>query len=394
MKILISYSPHFIPLAKLLHADSHELYTTHPDFAKQLNDIDIPAKALSSNSRDKSTAYRLSTHLIAAIYNEDIMSPMGLLRPEVYEAVKLDLPPYLYPRIPEISAFISSLESLHPDLIIVHNDVEPMMRACAQWALSNNVPCLHIPHAVYIDNFGRGAPGTDIHDIVTASHIAVAGPYQANWYRNRGGNIHVTGLPQHDKWPLIANKPDREQACHLLGVSPSQPVVTYASSWRQDTNLLGCHDGVEEAYINFLQAASQLQETQFIIKTHPRSSQQSLQWHIEKAKELGVTCSVTPLHNELVLQATDALVAYGPSNILIEASFFSQIRLISINGFEHDPEVVTCNEAPASIHESIITALREGPVPTQSFTYRYAGIPDGMATARIYSLIRDLLPKE
>ena len=47
MKILFSPYQKFIPIAKMLHAQGHELVSSHPGLTKNFNDLDIPSKPLS-----------------------------------------------------------------------------------------------------------------------------------------------------------------------------------------------------------------------------------------------------------------------------------------------------------------------------------------------------------
>ena len=104
-----------------------------------------------------------------------------------------------------------------------------------------------------LETSGTGEIGSDVHDLITASHVVCNGPFQAEWFLNVAliKIIYIlTGLPQFDK--LAKHKFTKEQACRVLGQTTNRPVVTYMSSWRQDTNLLGCHDGVEESYKEFL----------------------------------------------------------------------------------------------------------------------------------------------
>ena len=394
-KIVVSYSSNYLPVIKALaQQEQTEFYTLHPDFTRQLVDMDIPAKQLGEgiDVPVRDLAFRHAAKILIDTCNtmpqiiQTVDGQLLTLHPAVEDFIKHGLPGFLYARLSELAGTVIALDATKPDLIILHNDVEPATRAIALWAKAHSVPCLHVPHAVYIDDFGRGEPGTDVHDLVTASDIAVAGPYQNNWYLTRGGQTHVTGLPQFDKWSHI--KVDRVFAKSLFNLSPARPAVMYFSSWRQDTNLLGCHGGVEESYDNFLDAVSEMPDLQVVIKTHPRGG--NLQYHIDRAKEKGVACLVTDIHLELLLQAVDVLVAYGPSNTLLDAAHFSHLALASIAGFPHDAEIITMGESKEAMKTGLERALSASPPNWDWFRYKYAGVSDGLAYQRIAELGQEL----
>ena len=325
MKILLSYYPRFIPIARALQKQGHEIIAMHPGMAKMLNDADIPTTALNDLMApiDRMAALNYSAEVLSKVYPIN----MNGLESGPTRFVQNDIRAFMYQRLSDVSALVAVTHRVHPDLIMVHNDVEPGTRAIAMWAKSNSVPCLHVPHAVYMD-VGRGAAGTDVHDIVTATHLAAAGPYQRAWYEERGmkpENVRETGLPQFDHFPVH----ERTRARRLLKIDLARPVIAYATSWRQDTNLLGCHDGIEEWYRHFIEAIKLLPGVQVIIKTHPSATQENLQFHANIAKENGVHCIITPIHLEIVLSAADMLIAYGPSNILLEGTFVPELRLVA-----------------------------------------------------------------
>src|SRR3990167_1089526 len=92
------------------------------------------------------------------------------------------------------------------------------------WGHTHKMARLHNPPAIYMD-VGRGAPGSDVHDLVTATHLAASGPYQRAWYEQRGfavENIRETGLPQFDDVKVFP----REYACAALKLDVNKPVIT------------------------------------------------------------------------------------------------------------------------------------------------------------------------
>lgn len=388
--ILISQKDSFLPIVKSLHQAGHTLITTHPPMAQTLKDMDIPAQALAEFNNPNVQA---QAHNIAGQILSGVKAPANSLGPGALEWVGQNLKGFLYPRLADVVLFTVLLEVVKPDLIMVHNDVEPLLRAASMWGRGKGIPVLHIPHAVYLD-IEKGNVGDDIHSIVSATHLAVAGWFQKQWYEARGAvNITETGLPQFDKMALADH--NQTKAKQQLGLDPRRPVVTYASSWRQDTNLAGMHSGVEDTYLAMLEVVKRLPEVQFVIKLHPHA-QVSAEWHVTEAQRLGVKGNIcfVQQHLEQVLQASDLLFTYSGSNILLEASFFPWLRLMATQGYEDDPEVIKVNTDPPNVDvmtEALVKALQGPPVDLGEFRRKYVGRADGKAGERITGLIEGLV---
>lgn len=392
MKILFSTHNDFIDLAKMFHAGGHEVAAIQNNFRDIMAGLDVPVRSLLEviNEDDSLQAAKYSSIVLRWIDQVGFSSLN--IDPIMMNAVEQNLIGFVYGRLYDLTTLVVALVKYRPDVIVVHNDVEPLLRTAAMWGRANGVPVVHVPHSVYLDS-GRGDPGTDIHDIVTATHIAAAGPFQRKWYETRGmpsENIRETGFVHFDKMATVS--PNRKLACHLLGLDPRRPVVVYASSWAQNTNLMGMHNGVQTYYERFLKVAKALEAAQFVIKCHP--SDRNLKWHIDKAKGLP-NVIVTGQHLPIVLQACDALISYGPSNILMEASFMPQIRLLTSHGYDDDPEVVKVgeNSTPEKIAAIIRTELSKQPVDKNSFRIKYCGPSDGNSARRIAQYILDVAKK-
>jgi len=387
-KILFSAQPAFLPILKELKGQV-EIWTTHAGVSKLFADADIPNQLLSELNvgplRDLAFAHAAEMLQTLALLTQ--VEKTDELDQASWDMFQKLIAPYLYPRLPETINVALVLDELKPDVIVVHNDVEPATRLMAAWAEAHGVPCLHIPHAVYMDTDERGPIGTDIHDIVTAKRIAAAGPFQAQWYHARDpkAEIRMTATLAADRFANL--KPFRADAQRLLNLQANQPVITYFSSWRQDTNLLGCTDVVEEGYRAFLTAASRRPYYQYLVKCHPRS--QNVEQHVKLAEEYGVRCIVSDQHLDVFLNATDLAIALGPSNVLVEAACYPFIRLAAINGFANDPEVLTC---PADVDAlvSVLDGVAEPPVDTSAFVTKYFGAVDGKAYWRLANWIREL----
>lgn len=395
MKVLISQHGPFLPIIKLLQAANLgiEWIGLQPPMAKMLQDIDIPCQPLAgmTTAEDQGKASNTAAHMLArAVMGK--YPPDSHVHPAVLEFLHANLPGYLYPRLLDLTLLIQTVDRIHPDMVILHNDVEPLTRSVAAWAKQAGAPCLHIPHAIYLDSNWVGQSGTDVHDVITASHIAVAGPFQQAWYEQRLGKgqmvqINPTGLPQFDPWMHMPV--NREIARQLFGLDQNRPVVVYASSWRQDTNLQGCHDGVEEAYGAFLEACHDFPGLQVIVKVHPRAT--NGQGHVEMAQKMGINCLITAQHLEMSLQAADALVAFGPSNVILEGAILGGMHLGSIEGFANDPEVATLKPEREEISNFIQNGLTHIPIPALNLVAKYCGMRDGRACERIAAWTQEIL---
>jgi len=391
-KILVSPQSAFIPVIRELLICNHSIVTIEPNFAKTLRDLDLPSiTALMEHitPANQSDALRNAAQTIHRLF-----SPFNThdLDERTSTWLKSDLPAYAYSKVADLTLFAEAINSLNPDAILLHNDVEPLTRAAAQWGKHNHKPVFHIPHANYqeIEN-----SGSDIHSIITATYILSSGSYQSAWYTKRRNSVDCkiieTGLPQFDDWARLNLNPI--QARQSLGLDLDKPVITYASSWRQNTNLLGMHDGVEETYLAILEVAKRMSDVQFIVKCHPRGN--NAQWHLDKAKELDVKgILITPHHLEPVLQSTNLLFAYGPSNILLEASHIPWIRLACTSGYEEDIEITKINTDPPDVDQitSVLYEILDGPMYNlDTFRRKYLGACDGLNYLRIVKVIETVL---
>ena len=264
----------------------------------------------------------------------------------------------------------------------------PIYRVAALWARHNKVPCLHVPHSIYQD-IGRGPVGTDVHDIITASHLASAGPFQTEWYKKRGfplANIRETGIPLFERWN-DANLPPREKARELLGIENNgKPVVVYASTWPQHTNKRGLDDEWIMVLDSVLEFAAKA-PVELVIKCHPGGLDEGQNFHIDQMNKAGVKGTVTtnPGNLGICLKAADVLVAYA-SNTILDGAFFGT-RLVAVRGYEDDEEVI--NADPARVGDAIAKSLSGPPPNCKPLLDRW--IVGGNASERIAQFALDLL---
>jgi len=104
-----------------------------------------------------------------------------------------------------------------------------------------------------------------------------------------------------------------------------------------------------------------------------------------------VPCVVTAEHLDATLMAADAVLSYGPSNVVLEAACVPEVRLLAIDGFRDDPEVVTLEATAPAIVQAVTTALRQPPPATHALLAKYLGAVDGGASTRIAQLVQQLV---
>lgn len=389
MNILFSTQPTFLPIIKQL-AGRHTIQVANGQFAKLLTDDDLAATSIFNliTPADQAAAIREATRLEHELFQ---------VRPQEAALAKAandwlaggGLAEYFYQRLPDLCLTARALELAKPNIIVLHNDVEPFNRFLALWGNAHSIPVLHVPHAIYLETDDRGPAGTDIHDIVTAGHLAAAGTFQAQWYHARDPElkIYLTGIPQFDRLAKI--RVDRARAAKLLHLNPALPTLIYMSSWRQNTNLLGCHNGVEDTYRSFLAAYKQLPDVQLIVSCHPRG--QNTEWHVREAEKAGVNCIVVGgEHLDIILMLADLVLSYGPSNVILEAATLSNIKLLVTDGFPNDPSIFKVGDETDAILAGILQALL-APIPDYTpLLSKYLGRVDGQAHLRIAELIEKL----
>lgn len=388
--LLISHHPPFIPICRHLAQQGWRFLCLNPEFAKTLADLDLPVKHLGEYTGGlQDRAFSEASRLITA-------APLSLHRnglgPEAMGFIGQMLPAFLYPRLGDLILLILSLDRAKPDAILLHNDVEPLTRTAALWGKARSIPTLHVPHSVYID-VNRGGIGTDIHDMITASFLAAAGPYQRQWYEARSKEVKVreTGLPQFDRWATMEFDRERARRKILSRFDPGKPIVVYASTWPQITNALGASDGWAYTYIEFLKAAKNL-DLQILVKLHPRSVEDSHRWHAQQMAKLGISGYLTAMtdYNPLVLAAADLLVVYGGSNLILEGSHVPSLRLMTTAGYETDAEIGQIGAGVSEMTTAIGDWLYRPAANTTRLRQKYLGVGDGKASERIGDWIEEL----
>lgn len=381
MKILTSQAGPFLPILKQF--PDAIILALRQEFVQGLADMKAePLSAGIQPAQDK--AYNAAAQVLCAA------KPFKGLPTKAQAFFDENLKAFLYQRVLDLSMIVHALDTKKPDILLLHNDVEPFTMITALWAKARGVPCLHIPHAVYQD-INRGEIGTDVHDIVTASHLAAAGSFQAQWYHLRDSElmIKVTGLPQFDWW--VDMQMDRNRARRLLNLNNRQPVITFYGHWMQTTNVIGITDESEVAYLNFLEAVKD-KPVQIIVKCHPHGGQENWRWHVDRAKEANVECRVTPSHLEHCLHASDAVAFYGGSNVAIDAAHIPGLRIITIKGYEQEPSIYQATVD--NVGQVVLDSLERAAPSQKMFLSRYDPFCDGFNHLRVAEFVKELCESE
>ena len=173
MKVLFTAHNDFLKLAKEL-SGKHEIFSVDQNFSRSLGDMDIKNTHISASFNDsmRQQSMTIAANLIKLLLEHDY--DQYDLDDFTKGFVKSSIVPFMYPKLPDFVSFIGMLDITKPDVAVIHNAVDPVCKTVALWCETNAVPCLHVPHSVYID-VGRGAVGTDIHDVIRESDVVVAG---------------------------------------------------------------------------------------------------------------------------------------------------------------------------------------------------------------------------
>jgi len=363
MKVLLSHSPMFARASDLFKSAGHQVITMRDVFS----------------NADLKSVFRTSSYIIRDFAQPDTSD----LTEKPANFVDNELTGYMYVRVPDMLRVFSGLDALKPDIVIVHNDVEPMNRMACEWANMRGVKSIHVPHDIHVQDINRGEVGSDIHDIITASHIATSGKPRTEWYLERGApynNVVEIGYLPFDTIDIDSNPRG------FLGIEDDRPVIVYASSWGQVTNANGGTPEWKDAYKAFLGAVDD-KANNVIIKTHPHGNNDD--WHIKIAEEMGVRCMVSSSYKDNILAVADTVVAFGGSNILIDASFINKrARLISIGGCFGDCRCVDIVSVDG-LKDALLSDGEYHDYPLLSDTYVLYN--DGKAAERLVSYAEEIV---
>lgn len=268
--------------------------------------------------------------------------------------------------------------------VITHEDVTPQFRTLALWAKARQIPLVHLPHA---NCFSQTRP--DIHDTSYADWILAASSHMREWYVERGypaDQIRVVGFPPWDKWYGLDD--DQSLARRILLLENDKPVIAFCTGWPQRTNFVDDHTLLDRAAHAMMMATKEA-GWQLVWKLHPGDAPNREQQCAAYAAALRVPALITRDHLAVVLQAADAVVSTGPSNVLVETGLVGRVpAIIDIRGygFMGEPPFRVALNSVNSI-ENLIDKEWD----RDAFVRRYAYRDDGRATKRAIKWIRRVI---
>jgi hypothetical protein len=123
-------------------------------------------------------------------------------------------------------------------LLILNEDLTASPRVITAWARQQRIPSLHLSHSLLL-----GEPYT-IHGFVHADVTAVFGERALDGYRDVGVDLRrlrVTGNPAWDDYRQLVGRRDaiRAALADRHGLSPSQPIVVFGTTWSANLSALG-----------------------------------------------------------------------------------------------------------------------------------------------------------
>lgn len=217
------------------------------------------------------------------------------------------------------STLITKLQKEHGIAgVLVHEDVTPVGRTAVMMGQALGLPTLHIPHA----NHFISPHKTDIHRIIMADHLGVAGEYMAGWYEACGvprSRMELIGVPQWDKFygEFI---PTREHSRKALGLEQGDFVLAYGTTWVQDTNAFAGGNEDLDRSAHIVARTAREMGAKLIFKMHPGEAPDREEAYGKVMEQYGLGGLVTRMHNDRVLKAADCLIVQGPSNFGVEAT--------------------------------------------------------------------------
>lgn len=388
-KIVFGPSGDLSPIARLLPQEEYEFYiAVDNNLVNDFRNLDIQAQNLFSVLGDDAE-FTINQDAVQVIHGMTAAAENYQSKNSAHFA---DFSAYTYRIIPFLVSLVKSLEILRPDIIVVHNDADIYMRTLCLWAKENDIPVLHVPHAIDIrDRMDTSELGTDIHDLLVAPNVAVGGDYQAQWYVDRGAtHVYKTGIPKFDRY-INMPIPRKDAAQRMLKLDHDKPVLAYIASWTQSTNMVGIGRDPLKYFEMFCEAVSHVPKLQLVVNTHPARSV-SVQAHAQIMEKVGTRNGIVSKGNlDVVLSASDVVFSYGPSNVLFDAAHYST-RLLTTHGLKDDNEVlkVGLDADEGTIIEKIIGVLNT-PVPRyNALLQKYVGMHDGRAAERVAKVIQEL----
>jgi hypothetical protein len=287
-------------------------------------DVGIKALALEAFVDDERTGYATNE---ALWQTSDVMNILGAGKLSLdgtsgHPHLKLpDLakwfPDFVNNQMAATLVRIFSLAQVHSEYgivaIVTHEDVSPEGRILTQFGRSEDIPVVHIPHANHFID-----PRNDIHGKVSSDYLLVAGEWMADFYVRAGAdptNIEMVGAPQWDWLYQDGKMPTREQGRRALGLDEDDLVLSYATTWDQNTNVWGNGDEDLKAALGHMLTTARAMDAKLILKIHPGERPEADDFYQQAMWSYGVEGCITRKNNEHVIRASDCMIVQGSSNV-------------------------------------------------------------------------------
>lgn len=328
--LLITHSPVTFPLWKSL-SETYDLCIVggNPGLAQDMGLVGtFPLNQYANPDRNEiavNTAYALSARLHSPSVSASLSGEIGLWAnvdaPQLEsKSVSQWWPAMVGEHIKQEVMLIEMLKGLMSERrvvgCVVHEDVTPDMRVMVKYCQTRGVKTIHVPHA----NCYYVGQQWDIHTESISDYIASSGSHMRGFYEQWGyiGVIRDAGSPSLDSW--YTEPPSRSESRRVLGLSDTDFVLVYASTWGQLTSSRGGFEKEFETNIKMVLEYAKSEKATVVIKLHPGEAQGQEAFYMEKLKEFGVNGCVMRGYNEYVLRAGDVLCSHSPSNICVQAA--------------------------------------------------------------------------
>lgn len=295
-------------------------------------------------------------------------------------------------------------------LIIVHNDVTPLMRMLIAIAERNEIPTLHLPHGIELSRMAL----ENFDDVVRTSMVATVGEHCQDWFL---GNSHFLNSPDkivpvgRPEWDGFYQKPlvSLVEARLQLGIELSCKVVGFAGSWAHDLTTFDMGPELEKRFRSFLRGIRQLDvPVQVLVRLHPGSvyaGNYGEEWHQRIAQEEGVDLLFCNSSQEQFLAASDLIVSldstFGTVALLADRVSMSiawqHPGILTGSGYEGLPGIAACSGDEEAIIVTLHRCLLDEEYRRQLSAARDETLRrlnhghDGRATERVIHLIRTMM---
>ncbi len=299
---------------------------------------------------------------------------------------------------PDLIEYIEGAEwlirRLRPRMLVVPEDLTPVLRAVCRTFRRRGLPVLVIQH---------GAVGVDMGGFhvmpLEAERQAVWGEMVRKWHIRRGkpeDSQVITGNPGFD--PIASDyDPGEVEIRRRLGLSPSEGIILLATEWFSGISSEATVEG-EERFIRYtLRALRELPRHQVVVKLHPNYQTAYERLVLAIAEEEGIRVTIAKDHLWDLLKISD-LVIVSNSTVGLEAMMLGRpiVFVHTYEGIEEIPYVASKAARGASRPEEIASAAAralnedqrgEAERRRNAFVQGYAFIQDGRASDRVAQLI-------